>query len=119
MANKKLKKVAGFTTLLAGGIIATNLTGCDVNKSDTNTVQNTVQSADLSVAEMEKRIAEMTAYMEDLQKTIDSKKVDPETRFEARQAYNENKKRLEKMQERLKEKNQNKTINFYDAEKIR
>lgn len=119
MANKKLKKAACFTTLLAGGIIATNLTGCDVNKSDTAATQNTVQADNLSVAEMEKRIAEMTVYMEDLQKTINSKNVDPETRFEARQAYKENQERLEKIQERLKEKNKNETLNFYDAEKIR
>ena len=112
--NKKTKfkklKIVGLTALLFGGI---TFGGVEYYKYKTD--------ASLTVKQMEDYIRVADEVLKDLNKTIDSKDTDSETRFEARQAREQVMQERADMQKRLDkvQKRQNKNIDFYDAEKIR
>ena len=106
---KKLK-IVGLTAFLVGGI---TFGGVEYYKYKTD--------ISLTDKQMEDYIRVADEILENLNKTIDSKDTDSETKFEARQARKQVMQERADMQKRLAkmQKRQDKTINFYDAEKVR
>lgn len=104
---KKQKfKIAGLIALLAGGLA---VSGIACNKTATVPEDETVKKtettlSELSVETIEKRIEVLTDHIRILNKRLETKDLNPEERFEIRQAITFAQDEIHKFQQELKQR---------------
>ena len=117
---KKTKKIskfrlAGLIALITGGLIAGGVTYTKHMDSEKIPEKKEIRiDSSFSVEQMQKMIKQADMLLAKLKKTIDSKKTDPEARFEARRIYKDVLKERASLQKKLDEaiKRQKATIKF-------
>ena len=116
---KKQKfKIAGLIALLAGGLAAG---GIAYNKTATVPEDETVKKtettlSDLSVETIETRIEFLTDQIRLFNKQLETKGLNPEERFEIRQAITFSKNEIHKFQQELKQRqDKTKKTVFFDT----